>query len=158
MALANLNAALATWVAAQTAAIEASVVGEGCSPVVSEDFTNQALTSICEDGGVTITWTITDLCSTTTTRLLSLSYRLLRLLQPTAQDLVVDACDYDNDVPAVALANLNAALATWVAAQTAAIEASVRVKVARRWFPRTSQLKHLHLSARRWSNYYMDYN
>ena len=35
--------------------------------MVSEDFTNQALTSICTAGGVTITWTITDLCSTTTT-------------------------------------------------------------------------------------------
>ena len=125
--------------------------------MVSEDFTTQALTSICEDGGVTITWTITDLCSTTTTRLLSLSFRLLRLLQLDAQDLVVDACDYDNDSPAVALANLNAALAAWVAAQTAAIEASVEMKVARRWFPRTSPLRRL-LSASWWSNYYMDYN
>ena len=82
MALANLNAALAAWVAAQTAAIEASVE-RGCSPVVSEDFTTQALTSICEAGGVTITWTITDLCSQLLLRLLSLSFRLLRLLRPT---------------------------------------------------------------------------
>ena len=75
---------------------------------------------LCEDGGVTITWTITDLCSTTTT---SATFSVVPPTPVTPAERsgpVVDACDYDNDVPAVALANLNAALAAWVAAQTAA--------------------------------------
>ena len=124
-ALADLNAALATWVADQTTAIEASVAGEGCSPVVTEDFTTQAITDLCNAGSVTITWTITDLCATTTTQATFSVIPPTPVTPAAAQNLEVNACDYDNDVPAQALADLNAALATWVADQTAAIEASV---------------------------------
>ena len=124
-ALADLNADLAAWVADQTAALEASVAGEGCSPVVSEDFTNQTIASICAAGGVTITWTITDLCSTTTSQATFSVVPPNPVTPAAAQNLEVNACDYDNDVPATALADLNADLAAWVADQTAALEASV---------------------------------
>ena len=57
------------------------------------------LTSICEAGGVTITWTITDLCSTTTTPATFSVVPPTPVTPADAQDLEVDACDYDNDVP-----------------------------------------------------------
>jgi hypothetical protein len=46
----------------QTTAIAAA---GGCAPQVSSDYTNQTI-NLCAGGNVTITWTITDKCDTTT--------------------------------------------------------------------------------------------
>ncbi|HSG67483.1 MAG TPA: T9SS type A sorting domain-containing protein, partial [Bacteroidales bacterium] len=55
-----LDADLAAWVTAQQAAVVASIQG-GCSVSVTNNFTSSTL-NYCEDGSVTITWTIEDLC------------------------------------------------------------------------------------------------
>ena len=59
---AALDAAIAAWVTAQTAAINEA---GGCDPQVTNNYTNQSV-NLCDGGDVTITWTITDKCDTIT--------------------------------------------------------------------------------------------
>ena len=74
-AQADLDQAIADWVAAQTA----SVTG-GCNATVTNDYLAQSI-DICTGGSVTITWTATDLCLPTILRLLTplLRQRMLPL-------------------------------------------------------------------------------
>src|SRR5690606_26875031 len=58
---AGVDAAIAAWVAAQDALINAA---GGCDPQVTNDYTTQSV-DLCAGGSFDITWTITDLCDTT---------------------------------------------------------------------------------------------
>ncbi|TGV01141.1 gliding motility-associated C-terminal domain-containing protein [Flavivirga rizhaonensis] len=123
VAQANLDADIAAWVAAQTAIIDGSITN-GCDPVVTSDFTNQSIT-FCNSGSITITWTITDLCQTIN---VSANYTFtqpdgISFTNPSGN--TANSCDFDNDDPAVAQANLDADIAAWVTAQTAVITGSL---------------------------------
>jgi hypothetical protein len=62
----DMNQAISDWVSNQTTILTNSLAG-GCDPQVDHDFDAQTI-DICEDGSITITWTITDLCQTSTWR------------------------------------------------------------------------------------------
>src|SRR5690606_32883604 len=64
VAQANLDADIAAWVSAQTDIINNSLTG-GCSPTVTNNFTDQSIV-FCSSDSITITWTIEDICGTTT--------------------------------------------------------------------------------------------
>jgi uncharacterized repeat protein (TIGR01451 family) len=59
---ADVNQAISDWVSNQTTILTNSLAG-GCDPQVDHDFDAQTI-DICEDGSITITWTITDACQT----------------------------------------------------------------------------------------------
>jgi large repetitive protein len=111
-AQAGIDAAFATWVATQTAAI---AQWGGCSPQIINNSSSQSIPAHCSGGAVTVTWTITDLCDTIT-----LSAQFIVTPAPAVtynqpSDLTTAACSY------TAQAGIDAAFATWVATQTAAI-------------------------------------
>ncbi len=116
VAQSNLDNDIDAWVNTQTAAITNSLSG-GCTPVVTNDFTNQSI-DFCTGGNISITWTITDLCETLTR---SATYTFM---QPERIDFTspigktVETCDFDNDDLTVAQSNLDADIVAWVDAQT----------------------------------------
>ncbi|MFI0431497.1 hypothetical protein, partial [Mariniflexile sp. HMF6888] len=117
VAQANLDADIAAWITAQNATIANSVSG-GCDPVVTNDYTNQSIT-FCNSGSIAITWTITDLCETINSITATYTFTQpegIAFTDPSSK--VADACDFDNDSPALAQTNLNADIAAWVSAQT----------------------------------------
>ena len=122
-----LNTALAAWVTAQTAAVQGGIAaGEGCSPVVTNDFDPaQDIIDLCTGGAVTVTWTITDLCFSTTVAATYTVTPPSTVTPGPATSPTVLACSFDNDVPAAAQTALNTALAAWVTAQTAAVQGGI---------------------------------
>ncbi|MDD7885669.1 gliding motility-associated C-terminal domain-containing protein [Flavivirga sp. 57AJ16] len=123
VAQANLDADIAAWVADQTAIINGSLAN-GCAPVVTNDFTDQSI-AFCNSGTITITWTITDLCETVNA---SANYTFtqpdgINFIAPSGS--TANSCDFDNDAPNVAQANLDADIAAWVVNQTAIINGSL---------------------------------
>jgi large repetitive protein len=111
-AQAGIDAAFVTWVAAQTAAIAQA---GGCSPQIVDNSSSVTIPAHCSGGAVTVTWTITDLCDTIT-----LSAQFIVTPAPAVtynqpSDLTTAACSY------TAQSGIDAAFATWVATQTAAI-------------------------------------
>ncbi|MEC3908670.1 gliding motility-associated C-terminal domain-containing protein, partial [Tamlana sp. 2201CG12-4] len=123
IAQANLDADIAAWVTAQTEAINNSITG-GCAPQVTHDFVDQSIT-FCNSGSITITWTVQDLCGTTTP---TATYSFtqpdgINFNAPSGK--VSNSCDFnDNDI-SIAQANLDADIATWVTAQTNIINNSL---------------------------------
>src|SRR5690606_13218599 len=123
VAQANLDADVAAWVVAQTDIINSSLNG-GCSPTVTNNFTDQSIV-FCSSDSITITWTIEDICGTTT---VDATYTFT---QPEGLDFTdpsddaAEACEFDNADPAVAQAALDADIAAWVAAQTDIINNSL---------------------------------
>ncbi|MBU3823000.1 gliding motility-associated C-terminal domain-containing protein, partial [Flavobacteriaceae bacterium XHP0103] len=123
VAQANLDADIAAWVNAQTDVINNSLTG-GCSPTVTNDFTDQSIL-FCSSGSITITWTIEDICGTTT---VDATYSFtqpdgINFTDPS--DDTVDACEFDNADPIAAQAALDADIAAWVDAQTDIINNSL---------------------------------
>ncbi|WP_396600968.1 gliding motility-associated C-terminal domain-containing protein [Algibacter sp. R77976] len=115
VAQANLDADIAAWLAAQNATINGSVAN-GCSPVINNDYVNQTI-SFCSSDTITVNWTITDLCETIN---LSATYTFtqpdgINFTDPSS--VSTNACDFDNDDPSIAQANLDADIAAWVTAQ-----------------------------------------
>src|SRR5690606_20916761 len=116
VAQANLDADIAAWVSAQTDIINNSLTG-GCSPTVTNNFTDQSIV-FCSSDSITITWTTEDICGTTT---VDATYTFT---QPEGLDFTdpsddaAEACEFDNADPAVAQAALDADIVAWVAAQT----------------------------------------
>lgn len=107
---------IAAWVNTQTALINNSITG-GCSPEVTNDYTNQSL-SFCTGGSITVTWTIDDICETTTS---TATYTLTKPEPVTYTAPVNDtsnACDFDNSTPERAQTALNIDISNWVASQT----------------------------------------
>jgi hypothetical protein len=102
---AALDQAISDWVAAQTTALTNSI-DNGCTPVVTEDFTNQSIV-LCDGGSVTINWTITDLCETINT---SATFTL------TAPDAITFTCSAPVSIPACETqTDIEAAYNAWVA-------------------------------------------
>ncbi|THU30206.1 hypothetical protein FAM09_30355, partial [Niastella caeni] len=111
---ASLNAAIAAWVTQRTSAIAAT---GGCAPQVTSNFTNQSI-NLCDGGNITITWTITDKCDTTTVDAIYTVTPAPALAFNQPADTTVAACTFADQ------ASLNAAIAAWVTQRTGAIAAT----------------------------------
>ena len=130
-----LNLAIAAWVNTNQTNIAAS---GGCSPVVTNDFTTQSI-DICTGGSVTITWTVTDLCQTSTAQAIYTVTPPPALTFIPPAPVTVAACTFDTtepaNLPAAQLA-LNLAIADWVTPTRPTSQPPV---AAHRWSPMTLQ-------------------
>ncbi|WP_163709900.1 HYR domain-containing protein, partial [Mangrovibacterium lignilyticum] len=91
-----LDAAISAWVTAQQAAVVASVVDEGCAPVVTNDYDGSQSIDLCGGDPITINWTITDLCDTIT---FDADFILIPPVTPdytAAADTTAYSCSYAN--------------------------------------------------------------
>jgi len=111
-----VDAAIADWVSTQTQIIQTSFAG-GCVPQVTHDYVAQSIV-LCDGGSITITWSITDLChSSTETATFTLTKpALVTYDAPTGTSTL--SCDYADQTA------LDAAIAAWVNAQTLVVENS----------------------------------
>ncbi len=115
----QLSAAFDSWMAASLLAIETEIGNQGCDPQVDDDW-DKVYPMLCEGDTILVTWTITDLCDTTTA---SASFGVsgvddLVVTDP-ADDMDNSSCDYDNQT------QLSAAFDSWMAASLLAIETEI---------------------------------
>ncbi len=104
----EVEAAFNDWVAEQSANIDPT---GGCNPQLTDDSGDVIIPSLCDGGSATVTWSITDLCFSTT---VSATFTLtapsaVTFDAPTGTSS--SACDYEDQ------AAIDAAFADWVAAQ-----------------------------------------
>ena len=101
----NLDFAIATWVTNETTRVNDSFSG-GCSSTVTNDFVAQSI-DFCIGGSIEITWSISDLCSTTN---VSAMYTFTQPDAPTfnqstlPSDITVE-CDVIPDAEALTVSN-----------------------------------------------------
>ncbi|MFB9056580.1 gliding motility-associated C-terminal domain-containing protein [Mariniflexile ostreae] len=123
IAQANLDGDIAAWILTQTNTIKNSIEG-GCYPEISNNFSTQSI-SFCASNSITITWTVNDLCSTTSPQ------ATYTFIQPDGIDFnypdskIVESCQFDNLNIGVAQNALHADIAAWVTAQTNLINGSL---------------------------------
>src|SRR5688572_10354031 len=89
----------------------------GCATQVRRNFTNQTI-NLCAGGSVTITWTITDKCDTTTVDAIYTVTPAPALTFSQPADATVASCTFADQTA------LNAAIAAWVTHQTTALPAA----------------------------------
>src|SRR5690606_3506269 len=116
VAQANLDADIAAWVAAQTDIINSSLTG-GCSPTVTNNFTDQSIV-FCSSDSITITWTIEDICGTTTVDATYTFTQPEGISFTDPSNDTAEACEFVNSDPAVAQAALVTDFSACVGEQT----------------------------------------
>jgi hypothetical protein len=101
----ELIAAFNAWVTAAQAQALADV-GGGCGAEVTNNAASQTLPDICTGGVVTVTWTITDLCFTTTVEATFTVNPPASVTPPVIAGDEVDACDFEDQDELIAAATL----------------------------------------------------
>ena len=116
-AVAALQAAVDAWIANVESTFASDVTG-GCEPLITGNDWDGSYPDIC-GGTITITWTVEDLCETTT---ITASYEVTpppAIVLPTVPSEVVNACDFGYDGTTTdstsAVAALQAAVDAWIA-------------------------------------------
>ena len=108
-----LDAALTNWVEENSSELQGSITG-GCNPVVVHDYSNQSV-DICTGGSITITWTVEDICETT-------SFTATFSVDPpnplsvnSPMDTTITSSSFINLTPGEAQDSLNQIFEQWIA-------------------------------------------